>query len=302
MGRPSPQTDRVVAVIELLADRGDGATMTEIARTIGINQATCVHLLASLVASGVVFRESDRRYHLGPALVRPGRVAADRYPMLAAAREEMSALSAAFGAPCFAFTPGGDHAVLAQATGASTLVPRVRIGDSVPIVPPLGLVFVVWGPDDAFDAWLARADGRDGAEVDRFRAHRGAVRELGFVVELAPEQLPEDALVAMMDDRQSPFRDGRLHRLLSDHGGDDHLLTELGPRHDGDGDQDVAVASVAAPAFGPDGAVVVSLNLVTYATPMTTDRIGVVGSAVRAAADRLTERIGGREPGDVASS
>ena len=76
--RPSPQTDRVVAVIELLAASETGATMTEIARALDVNQASCVHMLAALEESGLVVREPDRLYHVGPALVHPGRVAEQR--------------------------------------------------------------------------------------------------------------------------------------------------------------------------------------------------------------------------------
>ena len=86
MPRPSPQTDRVVAVIDLLASRDDGATMTEISRHLAISQASCVHLLAALTTAGYLVREpDDRRYHLGPALAGPGRMAEARYPLLAVA-------------------------------------------------------------------------------------------------------------------------------------------------------------------------------------------------------------------------
>ncbi|MEI2652590.1 MAG: helix-turn-helix domain-containing protein [Microthrixaceae bacterium] len=84
MPRPSPQTDRVVAVIELLSSGDEGATMTEIARHLSINPATCVHVMAALTSAGVVVREPDRRYHLGPALALPGRLAERRYPLLVA--------------------------------------------------------------------------------------------------------------------------------------------------------------------------------------------------------------------------
>ena len=46
MPRPSPQTERVVAVIEYLSDRPDGASSTQIAHDTGINASTCVHVLA----------------------------------------------------------------------------------------------------------------------------------------------------------------------------------------------------------------------------------------------------------------
>jgi DNA-binding IclR family transcriptional regulator len=74
--RPSPQTDRVVATINLLADTESGLTLSEIGRALSVDVSSCVHLLAALTASGYVVRDpDDRRYHLGPALVRPGAVA-----------------------------------------------------------------------------------------------------------------------------------------------------------------------------------------------------------------------------------
>ena len=62
----------------------DGATLTEIAAAVGADRSAFVHVLAALTTSGVLYREpDDRRYHLGPALVRPGRVAGARYGELA---------------------------------------------------------------------------------------------------------------------------------------------------------------------------------------------------------------------------
>src|SRR4051812_7379304 len=104
MARPSPQTDRVIATINLLASAPEGATLTEIARAVGQEPSTWQHMRAALTASVFLVREpSDRRYHLGPALVAPGQVALARYPVLAAARPEMDVLSRRFDLPCYAF-------------------------------------------------------------------------------------------------------------------------------------------------------------------------------------------------------
>lgn len=276
MPRPSPQTDRVVAVIELLASDDRGATMTEIARHLAINQATCVHVMAALSAAGVVVRESDRRYHLGPALARPGRVAEDRYPLLVAARTEMTTLSERFGAACFTFAPDGDRARLAQVTWPpATEIDRsqVRVGESVPMVPPLGLLFVAWGGERGFDEWLGR--GPDDAARAQALVARSEALDLGYVVERAPHFAETDELTEVLDDRESPYRDGRLHRMLSAQGDGDH------------------VASIGAPVFGPGGDAVLSLTLVTYWSPMTAPQVATAGEAVRAAADRVTAESGG---------
>ena len=80
-------------------------------------------------------------------------------------------------------------------------------------------------------------------------------------------------LTEVLDDRESPYRDGRLHRMLSAKGDGDH------------------VASIGAPVFGPDGAAALSITLVTYWSTMTTPQVAAVGDAVRAAADRVTAQV-----------
>lgn len=289
--RPSPQTDRVVAVIELLASSETGATMTEIARALDVNQASCVHMLAALEASGFVVREPDRRYHVGPALVHPGRVAERRYSLLAAARPEMAALVARFDLACFAFSPELDHARLVHYSWPpGQPVPGVRLGETVPLTPPLGMVFVAWGPEDVFDAWLALAPDDDADLATRLRVQRGAIRELGFVVETSAPPTRQSDLAQVLDDRASPYRDGQLHRLLAGHGADELLLTDLG-----DG-RTHSVSGIGAPIFDATGAVVLSFNLVAFAGELPTSIIGEIGAAARAAADRVTATIGGSRP------
>ena len=138
MPRPSPQTDRVTAVIDFLATRPHGATSTDISQALGVNAASCVHMLAALTRSGFLYREpADRRYHLGPALVVPGRLAEQRYSSLAVARTEMAALSRLTDRPCFAFAPEHGHARLVHYTwGPGSEAPMIQVGDTVPLTPP----------------------------------------------------------------------------------------------------------------------------------------------------------------------
>ena len=278
-----------MAVIELLAATEHGATMTEIARALEVNQASCVHMLAALTTAGVVVREPDRRYHLGPALVRPGQLAADRYPELAAARPEMAALAATFEMACFAFAAADDHARLVHYTWPPTQPPpTVRLGETVPLTPPLGMVFVAWAPEADFAHWLALSPDLDTGRAARLREQRAAIRRLGFVVEMAPPPTSQAALAQVLDDRASPHRDGQVHRLLAED--DAFLVTDL------TGSRPLAVTGIAAPVFDATGRVTLGLNLVTLPASHAAADIGSIGVAVRAAADRATARIGGTTP------
>lgn len=287
MPRPSPQTERVIAVIQMLAASESGATMTEIARSLDLNQATSVHLLAALTTAGFLVREpADRRYHLGPALVHPGRVAAERYPLLAAARPEMVALSAEVGFPCFALEPDREHARLVHHTWAPGSSPTpVRLGETLPLSPPLGLVFVAWGPDEDFDAWLASDAEPTPEREQQLREARGGVRELGFVVELAPEVDNSADVAGTLDERPSPYRDGRLHRLLSAHGDRAHILTDLSS------DRPYAVSTIGAPVIDRTGHVVLSLSLVVFPVPMTGSTIRELGLSLRSRANTVAAAL-----------
>jgi DNA-binding IclR family transcriptional regulator len=218
--------------------------------------------------------------------VHPGRVAAERYPVLAAARPEMAALSAEFDLACFAFTAEEDHARLVHYTWPSTQsVPAVRLGETVPMTPPLGMVFVAWADDAVFADWLALAPDLDPEQRAHHGEQRRAIRELGFVVELAPPASRQAALAQVMDDRASPWRDGELHRLLAGAAAGAFVVTDLIDA------RPLAVTGIAAPVFDPTGQVVLSLNLVTFPEPLTTTEVAVIGPAVRSAADRVTATL-----------
>lgn len=278
----------------MLSTEQSGATMTEIARRLDINQASCVHMLAALTAAGFLFREPvDRRYHLGPALVLPGRVAADRYPELATAREEMDALSRAFARPCFAFAREGDHARLVHYTwDASGPSPGIRLGDTVPMVPPLGAMFFAWQPRAAIDHWLGLDPTMQPTRAASYRQQLVVLRRRGYVVEAQPQprsSAPEH-LSRTFDDRPSPQRDGQLYRLLVDHGENEHVLTEIEPT------EDYRIHAIGAPVFDAAGSVELSFTMIGFVEPVRGKEILRIGAAVRAAADRTTAALGGSSP------
>ena len=294
MPRPSPQTDRVVAVIEHLADHPEGVTLTELATAIGADRSALVHVLATLTTSGILVREpGDRRYHLGPALVRPGAVARDRYGDLAAVRAEMAAVADELGLWCVSFTPEGEHGRVRQVVWPSGgEPPPIPIGEELPMRPPLGMIFVAWADDRAFDAWLALDPVLPADRAARYREQRGAIRSLGFVVEARPRTMEDEAFGRLIDDRTSPRRDGKLLRLLADHGRDEHILTELADHPD----RWHSVHAIGAPCFDGAGAAVASITVFGFTEPIPTDEVQRVGAAVRAAADRATVAIGGTVP------
>ena len=294
MPRPSPQTERVVAVINHLADHPGGATLTEIATAVGADRSAFVHVLAALTTSGVLYREpDDRRYHLGPALVRPGRVAGARYGELADARVHMDRLANELQLHCLSFVSEHDHGRLVQYVWPQgSMPPAIPVGETLPMRPPLGMLFVAWGSEADIDAWLDLDPALTPAHRSRFHEQAGAVRRLGFVVEARPRTMEDAAFARVIDDRTSPRRDGKLMELLADHGPAEHILTDLGD--DGDRHHDVHV--IGAPTFGPSGVAAHSISVIGFRGPVAGDEIRRVGDAVRATADRITADLGGTPP------
>lgn len=285
MARPSPQTDRVIATINLLAATPDGATLTEIARAVGQEPSTCQHMLAALTRSGFLVREpADRRYHLGPALVAPGQAALARYPVLAAARPEMETLARRFELPCFAFAPDEDHARLVHVVAEpGAPVAEVRTGETVPIAPPLGGLFVAWAGDEAIDRWLDRDGTIDAVSKTRYRAVLAALRDTGYAAEVLPATSVGDDTLHLLQDRASPWRDQHLRERLAD------PTTEIATT--GEHIEDGALVTVGAPVRKGAGGVVLTLSLAGTGADIAAAGLDRIGGALRAATRRVARSL-----------
>ena len=286
MPRVAPQIDRVVAIINLLSGRTEGATLTEMADELHESQSTMVHVLAALTTAGYLVREQPgRRYHLGPALVEPGRVAADRYQGLAVAHRHMDRLSRTFGSACYAFVRDRCWARLVQYTwDPSHPVPPMRIGELIPMVPPLGAVS--WRgprPNRSTSGSLpilrcrttgSRGCGRRlsacGASDSRWRSV--ATKAWGTRCSIAYKSHPR-----LRGDEE-------LRRLLSN---EECLVTRISPH------ATYWVTAIGAPVFGPSGGVELSITLSPFNHSLSGRELKAVGHQVRLAADAVTEEVGG---------
>jgi DNA-binding IclR family transcriptional regulator len=290
MPRPSPQTDRVVGIINLLSERLDGASLTEIARALGARPTTLQHVLAALTSAGYLVREpSDRRYRLGPGLVQPGRIAATQYPALTAARAQMDQLSRELERPCYAFMRDGNYARLVHYTwDLRHPVPSLRVGELVPIIPPLGAVFVAWSKREAVERWFSRDPDLDPAEATRLRQTLVDARKLGFVVESQPQMWIDDEILDMLRDQPSPRRDAELRHRLA--GPNHHLVAQ--PK----ADADYRITSIGAPIFEGSGAVFMSLSVAGFDRPVAGSEVMRIGERLRSAADAASADLLDRTP------
>src|SRR5262245_796971 len=102
MAPVSPPTDRVVAVLNALADRPtQPMTISELARSQGISVATCHAIVGSLAASGFLVRTGQsKRYALGPRAIALGQAAQTGLVPSQTASTLLNNLSEAAGSVC----------------------------------------------------------------------------------------------------------------------------------------------------------------------------------------------------------
>lgn len=283
MTQPALAAARAVDVLDFLAAHPlDAFSLSEISRALGVNLASELSVLRALVDAGYVHRHPRHKtYTLGPALVAVGRAALVRHPVAEDARAEMRTLAERCDAECVASLVVGDEIVIVGAVGR----PRregadVRVGQRVPLVPPLGPVFLAWSEAEDVERWLdALGPGAGPHERARYREALDVVRRRGFSVGLESGARVESgrALVELVGAPTDERLRGRVLDLIGALR-NDYIALDLGDR------EEVAVSNMAAPVFGDRGQVVLALTLQGFAAPMT-------GRAISAVADRLLSSV-----------
>ncbi|MBL7518078.1 helix-turn-helix domain-containing protein, partial [Frankia sp. CNm7] len=172
MARPAPAVDKALKIIDLLVThRGEQFTISDLARRTGSSLGSAHAVLAVLEQTGYLSRHPTRRtYGLGPALVSAGMVALEQHPAIRAAADQIPRLAGELDADVVvtAATPTEIVFVAVGGTG-SRYGPGFREGERVPLVPPLGLVFMAWAHPLEVAAWLGRAP----ATLEPARVERG---------------------------------------------------------------------------------------------------------------------------------
>ena len=155
--RTSPPTERVVAVLDFLARHPhDRFGLSELARRLGLSKPTCLGILTTLTESDYLIRDgADKAYRLGPKLISLGHTAQESMRVNPAAREELRRLSLAYGTTAALSAVIDDRITLLELVGPPGADVGVRVGQSYPFAPPVGLMFVLWD-DEALRDWLAR--------------------------------------------------------------------------------------------------------------------------------------------------
>jgi DNA-binding IclR family transcriptional regulator len=277
MTRLSPAVSRTVAVLDFFADHPMRSfTMTDVVRSLKLSRATCHALLAALVDSGYLFRDSNKNYVLGPRLAAIGRVAHESFSPLAVARSEMRTLADEFDVVCAAVALEGSEMVTRErAASISHLRWAVAEGSRLPFRAPYGAAFAAWMPEPEIDAWLANAvHPLTPQMIDEDKASLAFFRRLGFCFGLRKEKIRDEAHAKSMQlDENLTF----------------YFPTELKL------DEEYELGSIAAPIFGADRRVDFNLALVGFTHAVSGRDIAQMGAQIKAACDRISTYVS-RQP------
>jgi len=296
MARPSPQTDRVVALVEILGSQPDMAiTLAEATRRLRVNKSTCHAMLTTLTEQAWLLRDpATKTYRLGPALVAIARVAAESFPLLDLAHPAMVDLSLEIGANCAAIGVGADHVeVLDQIRDLRASGEGLRVGASIPLRPPFGAAAIAWAAPEVIDRWLGHAPA---ANRDHYREALDAIRARGYVLEAAASSTNrlEDLLSFAGDDVTEAQRDramfepellDRIARELATQ--DDYLVAAIDPS------RDYTIVTMSAPVFDADGNVPLLLSVWGFPSRVRGDDVDRIGRRLAAATTALSRAVTG---------
>ncbi len=287
MSRPALAASRAVSVLNFLASHPtDSFTLSDLGGRLDINLASAHSLLNVLAESGYVTRHPRlRTYTLGPSVVALGTAALECHPAIDQARDTARSLAHETGLEVAVTAAAGDHIIHLARSGEPT--PHgspALVGQQIPLVPPLGAVFLAWG-DARF--WLGQAPQR--RTLERVLS---TVREKGYSVALdGPVRRGlEVALHDMADHPEDETRRAAVVAHLDDLAGDAYHPSVISAR----GRYDVSM--IAAPIFDSGGHVALALTLHGFTAGIRGQEVTRYGELVRDAALVVTKRTRGRLP------
>lgn len=296
--RSSPPTERVVALLDFLAQHPDQRFgLSDLARRTGLSKPTCLGIATTLTEAGYLTRDDpDKTYRLGPGLISLGRAAQQSLRAGPAAREQLRRLSVEFATSAALSAVLDDRITVLELVAAPNARLGVQAGQSYPFAPPVGLMFVLWD-DAALQDWLARQPTIPlRSESERLRRVIAECRSDGYLVErLTPGG---QRLYAMMAGLSSDLPDelrALLGELVSDIGERVYLRSEAGGR----GRHDISVISAPVYDHHQRQAMVVSLHA---QRALTDTEITRWARGLLRTADALTGQLGGSKPTSLLGS
>lgn len=295
MVRRSPQTERLVEIVECLAENPTGQyRLADFARLVEMDKATCYPMLAELTRVGWLVKDPVKKtYRLGPRVVRIGAAAAGSLGITEIAQPAMAGLSESVGCASCLIVPSARDLLIADLIALDDRPPVLNLqpGDRIDFRPPLGSVLVAWGDFYSVDHWLHR-DPVFERNPERYWRMLQLVRERHFAVELFPSSAEDLRAVSrtVVSEVYGPRRAASLSAGQNVGLAADMLLTDI------DDETQYEPLSINAAIFDSQGTAVAAICIIDLNDPVSAAQLLELGARVAAAADSLTAQLGGQQP------
>ncbi|RII19422.1 IclR helix-turn-helix domain protein [Streptomyces sp. YIM 130001] len=292
MVRPALAASRALSVLDHFAAHPEQSySLSELSKALDINLASLLSVLQSLTDAGYLVRHPRRKtYGLGMSLVAAGHAALTRHRVVDRARRELRLLAAESGCAYVVSAVAGDSIVVLAVEGRlSGRTPEVWAGQRLPLLPPLGQVFLAWSGPGEIRRWLDRIGPgmRLPAHLDTAMS---AVRGRGWSAnrDTPGRTALGEALVRLSDLPQ----DARLRRRVADLVtalGDDYEVLRVEPA------ERYRLTTLSAPVFDQHGNVALALTG-TGLPEISGARLLALAGQLITRARSLASEIGGRPP------
>lgn len=242
----------------------------------------------------VFFQGGYGRFHSASlaAPIEPGL--ANQLRLVDLARPGMERIADQFHVECNAATVAGDEIVLLAGAGIRAHIghPPTRVGQRIPLVPPLGAIYLAWQPEARIRRWLDTAPMTE-PRRDEFRMALERVRRRGWSVglgnDLHSQVEAELALTYGAGVTAAAEPRHHLQNLISALGGL-YEPEELVPG------QAYDVRNVQVPVFDETGSVSISLSVYGLPEASTTEEVHRYRDALTEVAGEVMRRIDAKAP------
>nr|WP_228454742.1 IclR family transcriptional regulator [Streptomyces alkaliphilus] len=201
--------ERAFVLLEHMADAGGEIGLSELANDSGLPLPTIHRLMRTLVASGYVRQQSNRRYALGPRLIRLGEAAAR--PLTTWARPHLARLVDVTGETANMALLDGDEVVyVAQVPSRHSMRMITEVGKRVPPhTAAVGKALLSQRPDAEVRSMLVRTGmpaltERTVTSPDAFLAELATVRADGWAVDDNEQEIGVRCLAVSVPDSPTP--------------------------------------------------------------------------------------------------
>lgn len=253
----SPPTQRVMAIVELLAAQHATLTSAEIADALDLNRSTAGAILAALAEREWVRRLPDLSYELGPALAAIGAHAADAAGDRSFFTAELDRLADRVDCGVALSAISGDFFEFVAVT-EDRYTAGIEAGARIPLLAPAGAAIIAHAGPGRQQDWL---DTRGPERLAEFRAVLNTLRATGFCVwRLEPDSLPTARVLSEVASHlaELPASKELRGRVLA------QLATVVGSAYDQatlDRDVPLPVSYLTAPVFDGSGHAVMELQI-----------------------------------------